>query len=95
MKRFTSDGQIVKLIDQYNSEFTKLAGRIGDIEFLATRLVGTCEANRIPQLRDQVEAMRRKLSWRETRLKNLGQKLAEFQTMLLPGVEGDASIPTS
>jgi hypothetical protein len=96
MKRFTNREQIIKLIDLYSTENTAFAGKIGDIEFLSSRLVGTCEHTRIPELRDQVESMKRKLSWRETRLKNLGKKLAEFDTLMLPGVgDIDGSIPTS
>jgi len=94
--RFTSKEEIVDLIDKYKLEHAAMCVRVHDLEFLASRLVGTCEQNRISSLRDQAEKIRAQISWRETRLENLGEKLSEFMTLQLPGVDnGDPSIPRS
>lgn len=96
MKRFTSKEQIIELIDKFKQQRGDMCLRVHDLEFLASRLLGTCESHRITSIRDQAEKIRAQISWRETRLKNLGEKLSEFQTPQLPGVDnGDSSIPTS
>lgn len=96
MKRFTSKEQITSLIGKFIADNKLFCVRVHDLEFLASRLVGTCEFHRVESVRRQAEDVRRQISWRETRLKNLGDKLSEFQTPQLPGVDnGDNSIPTS
>lgn len=96
MKRFTSAAQIIDLIDKFKAQHDEMCIRVHDLEFLSSRLLGTCEQHRITTIREQAEKIRAQISWRETRLKNLGEKLSEFQTPQLPGVDnGDSSIPTS
>ena len=96
MKRFTNQQQIVDLIDKFNAENKRFCVLAHDLDFLSSRLAGTMEYHRVEQVRRQADDIRRQISWRETRLKNLGDKLSEFQTPQLPGVDnGDTSIPTS
>jgi len=96
MKRFTTKEQIIRLIDAYAQDNIRLMWHIQDLENLANRLVGTIEYHRVAGIRDRADVAKKKMSWRETRLKNLGDKLSEFQTPMLPGVDdGDQSIPTS
>lgn len=94
--RFTTKDEIVALIDKYKAEHTNMCLRVHDLEFLANRLLGTCEQHRVATVREQAEKIRAQISWRETRLTNLGEKLSEFMTQQLPGVDnGDLSIPRS
>ncbi len=96
MKRFTSAEQIITLIDRYKAEVVKITQKFSDKTHLAKQLSGTCEWQRVQPLRDEADYCLKQISWRETRLKNLGDKLSEFQTPQLPGVDnGDTSIPTS
>lgn len=94
--RFTTKDEIIALIDKYKAEHATMCVRVHDLEFLAGRLIGTCEQHRAATVREQAEKIRAQISWRETRLQNLGEKLSEFMTMQLPGVDnGDPSIPKS
>ena len=94
--RFTTKDEIIVLIDKYKAEHAAMCVRVHDLEFLVNRLLGTCEQSRVSGLREQAEKIRAQISWRETRLGNLGEKLSEFQTPQLPGVDnGDVSIPRS
>jgi hypothetical protein len=94
--RFTTKDEIIALIDKYKAEHAKMCVRVHDLEFLSSRLLGTCEQHRVSSIREQADKIRAQISWRETRLGNLGEKLAEFQTPQLPGVDnGDVSIPRS
>lgn len=96
MKRFTNKQQIIDLIDRYRSEHGRLAVKAHDLDFLANRLVGTCEQGRAQGLRDKAEETRKQMSWRETRLKNLGNTLSELMTPNLPGTGiTDESVPSS
>lgn len=94
--RFTTKDEIVAMIDKYKAEHAAMCVRVHDLEFLANRLLGTCEQHRMSTIRDQAERIRAQISWRETRLQNLGEKLSEFMTSQLPGIDnGDLSIPRS
>lgn len=94
--RFTTKDEIVAMIDKYKAEHAEMCPIEHGLELLAIRLIGTCEEYRIPNLRAQAEKIRAKISWRETRLQNLGEKLSEFMTSQLPGIDnGDLSIPRS
>lgn len=94
--RFTNKEEIITMIDKCKAEHAAMCVRVHDLEFLANRLLGTCEQHRMASIRDQAEKIRAQMSWRETRITNLGDKLSEFMTPQLPGVDnGDLSIPRS
>lgn len=96
MNRFTSEEQIIKLIDKFRGDIAGLNQQAAELDHLADCLKTTAESHRIPRLRERAETIRNQVAWREGRLKTLGEKLAEFRTPQLPIIDnGDTSIPTA
>lgn len=96
MKRFTSEEEIIQLIDRFNTEIVALGESVDSKEHLADSLRSTEEAWRIDGIRERVSRLKKQIDWRHTRVQNLGHTLAEFRTPQLPGVDnGDRSVPTS
>lgn len=96
MNRFTSEQEILDLIDKYRLEIDDLKKRADSRDHLADCLKSTEEAHRIPGIRDSADQIRNGCEWRIGRLKTLGEKLSEMRTPQLPGADnGDTSVPTS
>lgn len=83
-KKFKDEAEVLALIDRYKDEISKTVIRICDKGMLAERLRDTCEASRVPGIRDEIETMGVEIAWREGRLETLKEILAEIRTMELP-----------
>lgn len=81
---FKSEQEVVELIDRYLAEIVARNAEVLDFEHLIVQLRDTCEAPRIRGIRDDIETMLKSIAWREGRLENLKQILAEMRTLPLP-----------
>lgn len=95
MKRYKTPEEIEQLIDRFIREKEQLRLLAADNDHLADCLRTTIECGRIRKIRDGAEEMRAQSRWRETRVNNLKEKLAEIRTKELPGMETDGSVQSS
>lgn len=94
MKRFTTEEEILEVIDTYHQEMLSLSFSADSKDQLADKLRDTEEAYRIEGLRQQSYKLRKQVLWREARLVTLGERLSVMRTPQLVGVDnGDTSIP--
>jgi hypothetical protein len=93
--RFKEPKQITDLIDQYKKDMYRLLNEATDDDVLADHLRETKWAWKIEGIRRDAESKRKRASWRESRIKNLGDSLSTLLTPQLPCCDGDSSIPTS
>lgn len=89
--RFSSQAEIIALIDKYHSEIATIAQSIEAQNHLADCLRLTCEAHRISSIRDRADKMTSRIRWRQGRLLTLKGKLAEIQTPNLPNQDNPES----
>lgn len=89
MKTPQTEAGTVEMIDRYNVERLRLVTEAADLDHLADCLRTTVESNRISGLRERADNLRSRASWRETRVKNLGDHLAEIRTIPLPFTENE------
>lgn len=94
-KRFKEPKQITDMIDEYKKDMYRLLNDATDDDVLADHLRETKWSWKIEGIRAEAMSKRRRASWREARIKSLGDSLSTLMTPQLPGVEGDSSIPTS
>lgn len=94
-KRFTSEQEIIELIDKYKAEEAAFMKDASEDDILADNLRYTKEASRISGLRDEAEKKRTQAAWRRGRLETLKQKLGEFRSGLLPECGDDTSVQTA
>lgn len=95
MKRFTTEEEILEVIDTYHQEMLKLSFSADSKDQLADKLRDTEEAYRIEGLRQQSAKLRKQVLWREARLVTLGERLSVMRTPMIPQLnDGDTTIPS-
>lgn len=83
-KEFKSEQEVIDLIDRYLKEIVDRNNDIINLDHLAVQLRGTCEAGRILGIRTEIDTLMKSVAWREGRLENLKEILAEMRTIPLP-----------
>lgn len=91
--RFKDEAEIIAVIDRYHGDIADLTLKIASKEELAKALRNTEESHRIPHLRDLIERLQSQIDWRKQQLVSLGERLAEMQTIPLPGSGIDNTVP--
>lgn len=92
-QRFKTREEIIERIDRYLADIPVLAKEAEDFDSTADSYRNTDNASSIGRLRVSASNKRKRIQWRRMKLLQLKEKLQEFDTQQIAGVESDGSVP--